>query len=309
VDIIAHSLGGLVTRYYLKYGKEDVLAGQGPIRPTHAGARFVDTLVLLGVPNEGSLDTFTSLSEGWRLVRRLPAEAIFTMPAAYQGMPHPESSPFIDPNGARLDVDLYDSAVWEEHGWSLFEPSSLEALRQETRRQFPKAESGDRYGERLGRMRAFLKAALARAHRLHLALDARDGARESGPRVFAFGGDCIPTPARAMILPDGKGRFRTLHRVEDVPDKLRTRRVERLMSEPGDGSVTRASLLAMNSSGEKTSPGLRIDYALFLCDRHRNLTENVTFQDNLLHFLLYRGSPMRDDPGAGAAGGAASLRP
>jgi pimeloyl-ACP methyl ester carboxylesterase len=290
VDIIAHSLGGLVTRYYLKYGKEDVLDDPAP-RPTYAGSQRIDTAVLLGVPNEGSLDTFTSLQDGWRLVRRLPAEAVFTMPAAYQGLPHPETGPFIDGTGARLDIDVYDPQVWQTYGWSSFRPDRLAALMEESEKEYGRRDGKARFEERVERMRAFLAAALDRAKRLHLALDAE--APEPPPlRFFAFGGDCIPTPARAMILPDGKGGYRTIGHLDDVPDRLRTPEIERLMSEPGDGSVTRSSFLAMKTSGERTSPGLQLDYALFLCDRHRNLTENVTFQDNLLHFLLYRRPPL-----------------
>jgi pimeloyl-ACP methyl ester carboxylesterase len=298
VDIIAHSLGGLVARYYLKYGPADIL-GEATPRPTWSGARRVDTVVLLGVPNEGSLDTFTSLHEGWRIVRRLPAEAVFTMPAAYQALPHPETGPFIDGSGARLEIDVYDAGVWEAYGWSSFRPDRLAALEEESEREYGRREGRARYEERVQAMRSFLAAALQRAKRLHIALEAESAAAPP-LRFFAFGGDCIPTPARAMILPDGDGGYRTINRLDDVPDRLRTPAVERLMSEPGDGSVTRSSFLAMKSSGERTSPGLQLDYALFLCDSHRNLTENVTFQDNLLHFLLYGRSPLHGTPAEAA---------
>ena len=62
------------------------------------------------------------------------------------------------------------------------------------------------------------------------------------------------------------------------------------MVEPGDGSVTRSSLLATHSGQAAVDPqsGLHLDYSLFLCATHRSLTENVTFQDNLIQFLLYR---------------------
>lgn len=300
VDIIAHSLGGLVTRYYLKYGGADAL-GDAPPRPTYAGARRVDTVVLIGVPTEGSLDTFASLHEGLRIVRRLPAEAVFTMPAAYQAMPHAETGPFIDGKGARVPIDLYDPEVWERYGWSSFRPDRMAALREASEHEFGRREGRVRYEERLRSMRAFLASALERARRLHDALEAE--VPDPPPlRFFAFGGDCIPTPARAMILPDDRGGYRTIIDPAEVPSRLRTPEIERLMSEPGDGSVTRSSFLAMKTTGERISPGLQLDYALFLCDRHRNLTENVTFQDNLLHFLLYRHAPHEPaEPVAGAA--------
>ena len=63
-----------------------------------------------------------------------------------------------------------------------------------------------------------------------------------------------------------------------------------LMFEPGDGTVTKSSLLARQSA----DPGIRrheyisfpLHYPLFLCERHTQLTGNINFQDNLLHAIL-----------------------
>ena len=62
------------------------------------------------------------------------------------------------------------------------------------------------------------------------------------------------------------------------------------MLEPGDGTVTKASLLARESL-DPTVPRheyshFPLDYAFFLCERHDRLTGNPSFQDNLLHALL-----------------------
>src|SRR5262249_12411758 len=130
VDLISHSLGGLLARYYVKYGSRDVLDG-GRHEVSYDGANDVDTGVLIGVPSEGTLDTMESLQAGVRIVRPLPPEAIFTMPAAYQGLPRLRVGPFIDPNGQRLDIDLYQPENWEKYGWSAFGPARLRKLKEE----------------------------------------------------------------------------------------------------------------------------------------------------------------------------------
>src|SRR5262245_11693581 len=266
VDIIAHSLGGIVVRYYINYGGEDALA-KGGVDPSGAGARHVDTLVMIGVPNEGTLDTLESHNEGVRVGRRLPPEAIFTMPAAYQTLPHGHSSAFIDTAGAPVEIDLYEAKTWERYGWSVFAPARLDELRKEIADEFGEQQAKERYQSRLSLMRSCLAAALDRAKRLTQALDRRSpaGARV---RTFACGGG-TPTPARAMILPGEEGGLRTVCRVKDLPDRLATQAVSRLMEEPGDGSVTRASLLAVHED-PRLGTGLGIDYSLFLCDTHRN---------------------------------------
>jgi len=65
---------------------------------------------------------------------------------------------------------------------------------------------------------------------------------------------------------------------------------DRLMLEPGDGTVTKASLLARQT----TDPTIArhkysyfpVDYPVFLCEEHSQLTGNIDFQNNLLHALL-----------------------
>jgi hypothetical protein len=60
--------------------------------------------------------------------------------------------------------------------------------------------------------------------------------------------------------------------------------------EPGDGIVTKASLLACESLDSSVTRhryiDFPLDYPLFLCEKHDALTGNETFQDNLLHALL-----------------------
>jgi len=288
VDLIGHSLGGILARYYVRFGGRDVLTGpSGP--PAYAGAKDVDTVVLIGVPNEGSIDTLESHNKGLRIGRQLPPEAIFTMPAAYQTLPRPRVGPFIDPSGRKLDIDIYAPKNWEKYEWSAFGRERLERVREKLTAEFGRAEGERRHLLHLEKMRSFLAAALERAHRLNEALD-KVGAQPDTVRYFAFGGDCTPTPVRAMIIPRENGTYRTIARFDDLPRDLSTPEIKRLMSEPGDGSVSRSSLLASNGGGggPGTTTGLRIDYTLFLCETHRNLTENITFQDNLLQFLLYR---------------------
>jgi len=65
---------------------------------------------------------------------------------------------------------------------------------------------------------------------------------------------------------------------------------EELMLEPGDGRVTKASLLARQSVDPTVARHrysfFSVDYPVFLCERHSQLTGNIDFQNNLLHALL-----------------------
>ena len=65
-DIVAHSMGGIISRYAAMYGDTD-LPARGVPRLTWAGARFFGKIVLLGTPNEGSVNALSALVNGYSL--------------------------------------------------------------------------------------------------------------------------------------------------------------------------------------------------------------------------------------------------
>jgi hypothetical protein len=89
-DIVAHSMGGLLTRYFLRYGAAD-LPEDGSLPPiTWAGARYVERAVLVGTPNAGSAEALLQLIGGRRfapILPKYPAAVLGTMPAIYQLLP------------------------------------------------------------------------------------------------------------------------------------------------------------------------------------------------------------------------------
>ena len=50
-------MGGLVTRYYLRYGRTDALKGEGAFPINMSGAAKVASVILLGTPNLGSVSS------------------------------------------------------------------------------------------------------------------------------------------------------------------------------------------------------------------------------------------------------------
>ena len=77
---------------------------------------------------------------------------------------------------------------------------------------------------------------------------------------------------------------------EDIKNRVAGVDYGKLMLEPGDGRVTKPSLLARNSL-DPSVPGsgdevFSLAYSMFLCEEHSQLTGNINFQDNLLNVLL-----------------------
>jgi len=109
--------------------------------------------------------------------------------------------------------------------------------------------------------------------------------------MVVFGGDCSLTPARILVE-----KTATDFAVRLWPDEVQNRvpgvDYDRLMLEPGDSTVTKASLLGRvtldPSVPRHEYSFFPARYPIFVCENHEHLTQNLTFQDNLLHFLLSR---------------------
>ncbi|MFQ5757798.1 MAG: hypothetical protein ACE5H7_17110 [Acidiferrobacterales bacterium] len=283
VDIVAHSMGALLTRYYLRYGSEDVL-GADTFRPNHLGAAKTRKVILLGAPNMGSisgLQLFMKGQKGQKFgLARLYPEIMATMPSTYQLLPHPDRDWMITLEGKKWHRDLYAVETWRNFQWSIFDPKA----RKRIKKRFSSPAQANRY---LAVLERYFERNLARAKAFHRALSIP--LAQTPVRYIVFGGDCVLTPARCAVeRVNGQTHIRLYP--SEIAHPIRGIDYERLMLEPGDGRVTKPSLLGRNSLDpsvpENNGGAFPIAYAVFFCDRHSRLTANITFQDNMLNILL-----------------------
>ena len=302
-NVVAHSMGGLVARYAAMYGDADLPPEGAAPRPTWAGAAFISRVFMIGTPNEGSAEAFATLLEGYsvteglrrrvRLLNKLSREDAFTAPSIFQLLPHQHDARFLDGHLRRIEVDLYDPATWKKYNWAAVNDPDF-------RRRVERGEAGDEDSaarlESLAALDAYFAAALTRARRFHEAIDAAPETSEPTPvPLFAFGGDCEETLSAPVLLRDAKrDAWLTLTqpRAFRRPDGTRVSRKEaaRAMFEPGDGRVTRRSLLGQGLGNGRHSQlfdtALPVAYAIFVCDLHSELQKNKILQNNALTLLV-----------------------
>jgi pimeloyl-ACP methyl ester carboxylesterase len=272
VNIVAHSMGGLIARCYLRYGDAEITE-DAPI--TWAGAKRIHRLLVVTCPSAGSVPSLEALLSGARVgfsATTLAASVTEAMPAMYQLLPTPGTVSLLDESGRDLDVDLMDPATWERFGWGPW-------------RDGEGTHNGIGQGVDPEIRQAFVTEALRRASLLHCALS-RVPAIACPVRAIAFGGDCMPTLARA-IVPDRRGQSPRF--------EPRTRAQARLMYEAGDGRVTRASLLGSHlpwaHNSEIGSGFPEIASAFLGSADHHGIYAEPTFQSAILRQLLRPARP------------------
>jgi len=283
VDIVAHSMGGLITRYYIRYGREDVLNDNDFPINMYGGDR-VRRVILLGTPSLGSVKILNLFITGVRLGTRekIHTETLATMPSLFQLFPHPLNNWIVTSEGKPLDRDLFDVEVWRRFQWSVFDPT----VRDRIRKTFTNEQAAEEYIETL---EAFFENNLERARRFVWSLTVP--LPENHPKLIVFGGTCHLTSARIIVEEvEGESLIRSLP--EQISQPVDGIDYDALLLEPGDGSVTKASLLGRDT----LDPSFKrhkysffpLDHAFLLCEKHNSLTANINFQDNLLNELLSR---------------------
>ena len=207
------------------------------------------------------------------------------MPSVFQLLPHREAVKFLDENLQPIQIDLYDVEVWKRYGWSVIYSSPDFRRRHEP----AEATNGDGGGDELD---AYLAAVLKRARRFHQALDAVESTT-SPVVLLAIGGDCEETLNSPVIMRDEKrNRWVTLTRPREYRTssgvKISKKQATEAMYIPGDGRVTRSSLLGDNLFKTRDSvTGFTLSrYAVFGCDLHGQLQRNKTLQDNALTAIV-----------------------
>ena len=145
VEIVAHSMGCLVTAYSLGYGDQ----APEEARLTWAGAADVRRVVLMAGPYRGAFSLFRNMQLGAKIGSNssyLPAEAVASMPASYQLLPMLDFHLFAF-DGHRVSFEVADIAQWERHRHGLMKNLDLSEDIRDRRRAFVAAQ--------LARARAF----------------------------------------------------------------------------------------------------------------------------------------------------------
>jgi pimeloyl-ACP methyl ester carboxylesterase len=124
-DIVAHSMGGLLLRYFLQFG-DQLLPYDGSLPACNwRGAHYVDTAVTVGTPNGGSLMALEKLICG---LKRNPVHPAYdpcvpgTMPALYQLLPRRRHRSVVSTRTGR-PVDVLNVDAWTAMGWGLANPA------------------------------------------------------------------------------------------------------------------------------------------------------------------------------------------
>ncbi|MEL7237732.1 MAG: hypothetical protein AAGK78_02630 [Planctomycetota bacterium] len=261
-DIVAHSMGGLVTRYMLRYGDQPLPEDGSMPELTWAGAGLVERVIIVGTPNAGSIESLVQLQEGKKfapiLLPRAPASVLGSMPSIYQLLPRPRHAPVTE-NGVALD--LYDPQVWIDRNWGLANPEHDDELED----LLPDVESAE---ARRAIALDHLRKSLAEAEQFAAALDL-PAKLPGNLELHLFCGDAEPTNRSAEW--NGK-------------------ELKMVDSGPGDGTVLRSSALLDERVGGEWTPTLQtpIDWTgyNFLFQNHLGITRSPEFSDKVLFLLL-----------------------
>lgn len=270
-DIVAHSMGGLLTRYMLRYGDAS-LPDKGELPPvTWAGAPLVERVVLVGTPNSGSAKALEDLVDGVSFSFFLPEYhpvVLGTMPSIYQLLPRARHNALIlrDERDDHHHLDPMDPEVWHRFGWGLASPDRDAMLRKLLPEVDDPAERG-RIAD------AYLASTLRRAECVAAALDQPAPTPPPGIELYLIAGDAVQTTLSLEVNP----------RTGALSTDRRTN---------GDGTVTRHSALGDERDLEADvwmatvrSP-VPWRHVMFMFEDHLGLTSDPAFSDNLLYLLL-----------------------
>ena len=274
-NIVAHSMGGLVARYYARYGTQS-LPEKGLPKLTWAGAKNINKLFLVATPNSGSIASLEDLINGKELapgwtkyipgitLKYYPPEILGTYPAVYELLSRKRHNVLLDPDANQLDPLDYE--VWKKYKWGLA-AGDPKILKNVISHDLSDDELNDIAHDHL-------RKCLNNARQFQKALDRPTTTKPDHLKITLYVGDAFYTLSRVMV-------------------DRKTHGVIRNNYELGDETVLRTSVLADVNTGRETknpkviSP-IPYDDVRFVFKKHIGITQDVNFADNLLYELLQR---------------------
>jgi len=271
VHLICHSNAAHIARYLVKYGDATLEQAERGEPRRLPGIR-VEKLILVGPANGGALTTFEALNRGRRyfpvLGRRFRTEVVFTLRSLYGNLPAYSDHLFIDEQGRRLDVDVFDPESWRRYGWSVYD--------EKVQRRLRKLGDAALFGDEEARF-AFLSRMLEQSRRMYDLL-IRDVADFGETRYYLLQNVSHPTTNR-IVLSEFDGGHRTYY-----PDDRFVSRDERLavlVSADGDGLATRDSQAFLSPQEKLSIAGGTQE----IRTRHRKIIQDAQTRRLILEYL------------------------
>ena len=118
LTVIAHSLGGLILAYYLRYGSHP----PNQAVETWSGVNSINKVVFAGVPFRGTLVSVRDIHVGEQILNNrslLSKQALQTFPVAYHLLPTPGDNALCQLDSFEL-IDLYVAENWSKYHLGLF---------------------------------------------------------------------------------------------------------------------------------------------------------------------------------------------
>ena len=264
-DLVAHSMGCLVTRYFLRYGEQG-MPSSGKPNLTWGGAKDVEKVIMVGAPNSGSLFSLQQLVEGIHFgpfTFKYPAAILGTMPSIYELLPRARHRVLRD-SDKQIELDPLDPKVWLDYEWGLADPRESKNIAT----LLPIVSSP---AERTAIAHAHLTKSLRNARAFQDALD-RPATPPAHLEFHLFAGDSVSTPVLA---------------------EAKLGKIKYSEFAPGDNTVPRYSALGDERFGSRSteapfSSPVSWDRVTFLFENHLGLTQSRAFADNILFELLER---------------------
>jgi len=281
-DVVGHSLGGLIARYAAMYGDADLPAG-GSASSTWAGSRSIGRLILMGAPNEGSPLALRNLIYGLPLlgiemklpfIQDLSKFDIFTIPAAFELLPAPNTLMAYDADLNPVSIDLYDPATWTKYGWNVINDKSFD-------KEFTPAE------QRAAPQ--YLAAVLNRAKRLYQALDLPVNAK-TPVGVTMIGAECKDTLDAMVLYQKKDGAWDAVFKGDSFTTptgrKVTSEELKAKLYGPGDGVVSRRSFTAATiAEADGVESMFPPGSTTYVCESHDKLPGNPDVQAKVLSIL------------------------
>lgn len=148
LDVVAHSNGGLIARYFFYYGDKTLDNSDKPPEFDWGGTKEIQRLFLVGTPKLGAPKALKILPEGSDDIptQYYNPDIVGSFPSVYQLLPK-EAEARINDGNKPIEVDLFDIKTWLKQNWGIAKSDKKNA-------------------------KAYLEACLNRAKKFHEALKA-----------------------------------------------------------------------------------------------------------------------------------------